>query len=193
MIWKRAALVALGGWDETLLSWQDWELHLRAIAAGLRYDQTPPRDSYWRLPRSDSLWNRSYERAHFRQKGALFGSVQRSLRPVWTDELRQLLAGLYFWQACLWRDQGGSAMQAVRLWAVAWRRGLIPSRYFFAGCRLFFLQGTARDEMLGRIHRAWPPGYLRTDTSATFQKVHAASQEEIIHPSKTQGDARGPE
>ena len=36
-IWRRETLLRLGLFDETLLSWQDIELHVRAICAGCRY------------------------------------------------------------------------------------------------------------------------------------------------------------
>lgn len=34
-VWKRKAFEQLGGFDEKALSWQDWELHVRAILLGL--------------------------------------------------------------------------------------------------------------------------------------------------------------
>ena len=39
----------LGGFDETLLSWQDVDLHVRAIAAGLRDLRFPEIDYHFRM------------------------------------------------------------------------------------------------------------------------------------------------
>lgn len=36
-IWRRDILSNLGGWDDDLRSWQDIDLHIRALAAGPRY------------------------------------------------------------------------------------------------------------------------------------------------------------
>jgi hypothetical protein len=36
-IWRRETLSRVGGWDEDLLSWQDLDLHIRALAIAPRY------------------------------------------------------------------------------------------------------------------------------------------------------------
>jgi len=49
-IWRKEALKQLNGFNELAICWQDWELHVRAIIAGLKYlktkDELP--DSYVR-------------------------------------------------------------------------------------------------------------------------------------------------
>ena len=52
-IWRRHALEKIGPWDEQALSAQDWEFHIRAIAAGLRYQRFGPPDCYWRRPSAE--------------------------------------------------------------------------------------------------------------------------------------------
>lgn len=37
VIWRKAAIERLGGWNEELSCWQDWDLHARACARGLRH------------------------------------------------------------------------------------------------------------------------------------------------------------
>lgn len=37
VVWRKTALQRLRGWDERLSYFQDWELHVRALARGLRY------------------------------------------------------------------------------------------------------------------------------------------------------------
>ena len=37
-IWRKAALLRLGAWDEEASSLQDWELHVRALIASCRYE-----------------------------------------------------------------------------------------------------------------------------------------------------------
>lgn len=47
-IWRRSALNQLGGWQETLLSWQDIDLHIRALTAGIKYLKFPEIDCHVR-------------------------------------------------------------------------------------------------------------------------------------------------
>jgi glycosyltransferase involved in cell wall biosynthesis len=51
-IWRREALAVVGGWDERLLSGQDWEFHLRACAKAelgqVAFEKRPEIDHAWR-------------------------------------------------------------------------------------------------------------------------------------------------
>jgi len=49
-IWRREALLRLGGFTEELRTFQDWELHLRACIQSLRYAKAGKPDNYWRHP-----------------------------------------------------------------------------------------------------------------------------------------------
>ncbi len=48
-IWKKTSLRQKGQWDDRVLSAQDWEFHIRAVAAGLSYIKVPEPDSFWRV------------------------------------------------------------------------------------------------------------------------------------------------
>lgn len=50
-IWSINAIREIGGFDENAICWQDWELHVRAIIAGLRYHKSGDEqiDSYYRV------------------------------------------------------------------------------------------------------------------------------------------------
>lgn len=37
-IWKKEALIQLGGFDESLLGWQDWDLHIRALIHNYKFE-----------------------------------------------------------------------------------------------------------------------------------------------------------
>jgi glycosyltransferase involved in cell wall biosynthesis len=54
-LWKTEAVRTIGGWREDLPRWQDWEFHIRALAAGLKYRHLDVADTYWRLSSSDSI------------------------------------------------------------------------------------------------------------------------------------------
>jgi|GEM_PF-4636189 len=36
-LWRKAAVARIGGWDERLTCWQDWEFHVKALCAGITY------------------------------------------------------------------------------------------------------------------------------------------------------------
>jgi len=36
-IWRKESVKKIGGWDEGLATWQDWEFHIRMLLLGLRY------------------------------------------------------------------------------------------------------------------------------------------------------------
>lgn len=54
-LWRRSSLAKVGPWDELALGSQDWEFHIRALAAGLKYRKVREEDNFWRKTRSDSI------------------------------------------------------------------------------------------------------------------------------------------
>lgn len=54
-IWKKSAIIAIGGWDETLHSRQDWDLHVRALIAKLIYKKEALVDMYYRKEVENSI------------------------------------------------------------------------------------------------------------------------------------------
>ena len=53
-LWRRASFTRLGGWNECLDAFQDWELHVRACYLNMQYAManTEP-DAFYRRPRND--------------------------------------------------------------------------------------------------------------------------------------------
>lgn len=47
-LWNKSFLSKIGGWDESLTSYQDWELHIRALLNGLLYVEIPEYDNFYR-------------------------------------------------------------------------------------------------------------------------------------------------
>lgn len=40
-LWRSATVKRIGGWDERLICWQDWEFHIRALCRGITYHHVP--------------------------------------------------------------------------------------------------------------------------------------------------------
>ena len=53
-IWRRSALIQIGGWDEEVRLWQDWDIHVRALLVGLTYCRVNATDNYHRMLRAGS-------------------------------------------------------------------------------------------------------------------------------------------
>lgn len=53
-LWRRQSFLRTGGWNETLLAFQDWELHIRACFLNMQYKQSHDEpDCFYRLPSKD--------------------------------------------------------------------------------------------------------------------------------------------
>jgi glycosyltransferase involved in cell wall biosynthesis len=141
-IWRRKTLVDLGPWDEDLLSLQDWEFHLRALIRGCKYRKFPVVDCYWRLADAtrDSIGQRQSKPEHLRRTENLLYKVQVMLSETKRlDRARRLLlAGLHFWLAERWLENG-SRKGCWRVWTLCRRRGLIGVVEHLHGLLLFLL------------------------------------------------------
>lgn len=48
-LWRREALLRIGGWNEQIFGHDDWELSMRALIKGLRYRKVDVVDAYFRV------------------------------------------------------------------------------------------------------------------------------------------------
>jgi glycosyltransferase involved in cell wall biosynthesis len=134
-MWRRAALDRIGPWDPQLLSLQDLDFHIRAVAAGLRYEKINAWDCHYRFPLNrNSITNGNRTRDHYQSHiriadrllalpdAVLDGSANR----------RDLLAGFCFYIAmrCV---QKGALFSALSLWNRARKRGIANGKGFVEG------------------------------------------------------------
>jgi glycosyltransferase involved in cell wall biosynthesis len=82
VLWRSEALAQLRGWSPELPSWQDWELHTRALNSGLEYAKYPLIDCYVRMKGSDrsSIGNDAAARSHLVVHSRLLACMTRELR-----------------------------------------------------------------------------------------------------------------
>lgn len=173
-IWRRDALLRLGGWSENLLSFQDWELHVRALAAGLKYRKFEKMDCYCRMPGGrESISMRVYSRGHLRSHVRLLEKVRRTLNMCGKmhEPHRRSLAGLHLWLAQKLQS-AGDFDEAASVWQrcldhrlidyIMWAEG----RLYLAGQQMRFLRRAARMYLLIR----WP-GEMTRKGSRTVQNT----------------------
>ena len=171
-LWRRQALVRVGPWKEGLLNWQDWDFHLRALLAGLRYRWFDTPDTYWRKPRGDSLWNNSDDKTSLDARIDLLDELLGRFRHAGKlgERQRHLFGGLYFWYARFWYSRRRDRFCAGMVWMHAWRCGLVSLGQFLQGCRWFSRLTRGRSSDVRQVFPDWPPEY-RIGASTTFQKT----------------------
>lgn len=153
-IWRRAAFVRTGGWDEQVSNWQDWEFHVRALLGRLSYrvvaaapDCFLRRGVQERISEDDvaveAVWNKA---ATFRK---VLAAVRRS--ELWSERLAgdcvRLL--LHYAERMALLDAPWPLVQAL----------LLPIR---------------EHNLLGRREYRWIRAYLR------FQKLVASTRVPLV-------------
>jgi glycosyltransferase involved in cell wall biosynthesis len=165
-IWRKQALVQLGGFDEEALSFQDWALHVQALAAGIKYLKKPICDNFHRFQYDDT--NTIYSVAgrhpdHLNSHEKLFAKTFRQLQSAGLVdcEIRGRVAGMFWWLAMLWHRQA-NLKAADRVWRRANRLGLCNRRRYLEGrliFRIYHFRGGGRVSRL--IQRFWLSEYTR--------------------------------
>ena len=163
--WRKAALNRIGGFDESLLSWQDVELHIRAIAAGLRYVRFPEVDHHMRWqnePTKTSLEQRRSPR-HLEAANGVFEKLERHVRegPGMSWVRQRALCSLYFFVAESW-VAAGSLSGALRFWRQIRQRRLGSGVLHVSGAALLVMQafGGPSRRVANRIANKWK-GWMR--------------------------------
>jgi GT2 family glycosyltransferase len=164
-MWRKAALIKLGGFDETLPSWQDIDLHIRAIATTCCYIKYFEADHYvrWQFePTKVSIEQRRSPRHLSSAPRLLEKFEQVIIDGPGMDWVRQrALCSLYFFVAELWVT-AGDLSAALNLWRTIRRRSLGPPVLHLSGAVLLIVQaiGTPGRNIVARLTHKWK-GWMR--------------------------------
>ena len=123
-IWRRSSLAQIGPWDERALGSQDWEFHIRALAAGLAYTKFSVVDSYWRKSRGISISSYWRNRRHICNRARLARRIIAVLRSrnVLNLRRRRMLAAEFYMYAFVYNQEG---RYAIKIWNAARRERLV--------------------------------------------------------------------
>jgi glycosyltransferase involved in cell wall biosynthesis len=163
--WRRQTLDRLGGFDEDLPSWQDVDLHIRAIAAGCRYLRFEEVDYHmrWQMDPSKVSMMQRHAPNHLEAAERMLVKFERVVQegPGMTWVRQRALCSLYFFIAECWID-AGRVQDSLRCWALIRDRQLGPPVLHGTGAGLLALQGLGgRGKRLGRrIAHKWK-GWMR--------------------------------
>jgi uncharacterized membrane protein len=178
-IWRRDAVTRIGLWDEALLSWQDVELHVRAIAAGLNYRKFDQPDCFFRVFQKNSVGMQSRSVTHLNSHKYLLPKLQRMLTQhgLNSPETQNLLSGIYFWQVQELTGQGYPD-QALEIWQLGYEQGAIAPLTYRQGLRYVqtarlpfaLAKKVLRRLLRGYFRLTWPPARF-PKPSNTFLKM----------------------
>ena len=172
-IWRRGAMEVVGPWDETILSGQDWEYHVRALLQAkqgrVQYQKFgpdqgfAPADLYWRIAGPDraSIGKSALGTAHARARLKVLDDMLEKVRAAGelTDYRRTRFAVLY-WQAVEYLANRCNRREGRRVWAEVCRRtGFFTRAQRVAGAAHLFLGRFAQYRTRvgdAALRRAWP-------------------------------------
>ncbi len=162
--WRRQTLKRLGGFDESLPSWQDVDLHVRALAAGCRYLRFPEVDYHMRWQSEETKVSIEQRRApdHLKAAERLLVKFERVVRegPGMTWICQRALCGLYFFVAECWMERG-NLFSALSTWRQIRTRALGPEFLHLTGALLLVAQKFDPTRRLGqRVAHKWK-GWMR--------------------------------
>jgi glycosyltransferase involved in cell wall biosynthesis len=141
-IWKKTSLLQQGPWDDRALCAQDWEFHIRAIAAGLSYIKVPEPDSFWRAAQAGSISSSWTSRRHLFNRLRLIKRMIALLRSEGelTTRRRRILASWFYVAA--FGTRGGSyhsfapdelsSRMALKIWCTGRRTRVVGTLQFVA-------------------------------------------------------------
>jgi glycosyltransferase involved in cell wall biosynthesis len=157
--WRRTTLERLDGFDQTLPSWQDVDLHIRAIASGLRYLRFPRVDHHMRWHWEDTKVSIMQRRSpdHLRAAPAIVEKFERIVRegPGMTWSRQRALCGLYFMVALLWVE-AGYLREGLSVWRRVRSRRLAGMPLHLAGAVLLRLRAWAGPrKIVERVINKW--------------------------------------
>jgi len=164
-IWRKSALERLGGFDEALPSWQDVDLHIRALTSGCRYVRFPEIDHHVRWQHEPTKVSVEQRRSphHLRAARDTLIKFEESVRagPGMSWSRQRALCSLYFFVAEQWIGLG-DLRSALGAWRTIRERSLGARLLHAAGAALLALQAAdIRGRRLStRITHKWK-GWVR--------------------------------
>jgi GT2 family glycosyltransferase len=174
-VWRRASLLRLGLFDESLPSWQDIDLHVRAIAKGFRYLRFPEVDHHvrWHLESTKVSIEQRRSPHHLEATSAILETFECLVRegPGMNWVRQRALCSLYFFVAEQWVAMGNLS-SALRSWRRIRERALGSRVLYVSGALLLIMltPGLPGRSLRDRIINRWK-GWMRLRTNP--QLVHA--------------------
>jgi glycosyltransferase involved in cell wall biosynthesis len=159
-IWRKQALLRIGCFDESLLSWQDVDLHVRAVSSGLKYLRFPEidHDVRWHFEHTRISMEQRRSMKHLDACSSMFAKFEKAVRdgPGMNWNRQRALCGLYFTAAELMLE-AGARTSALRCWKEVKARRLAGNPLYLQGALLLVLMsmGTLGRRIGERLSHKW--------------------------------------
>lgn len=178
-IWRRSFLETIGGFDESLLSMQDLELHVRALTARGKYLCFPDvdHDIRWQDDTTKTsvrhFYDLTYIRATERVRTKLMETVSNSGLLTWTR--RRAIIGLCFGAAESW-VRAGHLNGAWQAWTRGCQQQQAPWLVQWMGYGMLGLLRLSRSQssLLARFVNKWK-GWVRFRPEPALANVSRAA------------------
>jgi glycosyltransferase involved in cell wall biosynthesis len=165
-IWRRSSVERLGGFDEALPSWQDVELHIRALTAGCRYLRYPVVDHHvrWQFETTKVSVEQRRSPAHLERAVSTIQKIERLVQdgPGLNWVRQRALCSLYLFVAENTVEAVG-LRKAISTWHLIRKRRLGPSMLYLGGALLLCIQGL-KVPSAERLSNKWK-GWARLRTN----------------------------
>ena len=168
-IWRKTSLLRLGLFDESLPSWQDIDLHVRAITAKCRYLRFPEVDHHvrWQNESTKVSIQQRQSSAHLEAAGAIIEKFEDLVRkgPGMNWVRQRALCSLYFFVAEQWITMGDLAA-AMQFWKRIRQRALGPDVLHVSGALLLMMAALSfpSRNLSNRMINRWK-GWMRLKTN----------------------------
>jgi glycosyltransferase involved in cell wall biosynthesis len=171
-IWRKAALLRIGAFEETLPGWQDWQLHVMALLEGLSYLRSDAVDSFWCIPREDKISGKANSVAHLRPKAEFVVRLLESRASTLVGDplLRHACVGL-LWYLIVQLQEQGYFREALRLWSRLRKNRYISFRMWVEGQAALAMHGKHGGSIAWRFVRRWPESILKSIDRRTMLSV----------------------
>ena len=171
--WRADTIRRIGGFEESLPGWQDWQVHTVAMLEGVRAirgDRRP--DSYWRSHAEDQISNQAENPSHLVAKTGYLMYLMDAYQARLTCDpaLRAAAAGL-LWHLLVQLESAGHQMQAMRYWGRARQLSYINAKHWCNGIMALFLHGRPGGRIAWSAIAKWSKSNVGVIDRSTFLSV----------------------
>ena len=157
-IWKIDVLSKLSGFDESLMSWQDVDLHLRALISRFIYIRIPKIDHHirWQSDMEKTSLMHRYQPEFIANSEKTVEKFELMLREksllTWRRE--RSLAGIYFQLSVYWTGRK-EVRRSLSVWRRAKRKKLVPTTIFGVGWLAILMLWISPHRFIKRAISKW--------------------------------------
>lgn len=168
-VWRKESLLRLGLFDESLPSWQDIDLHVRAITASFRYLRFPEVDHHvrWQFEPTKVSVEQRRSPSHLEASSAILEKFEGLLRagPGMNWVRQRALCSLYFFVAQRWVEIGNLSV-ALGFWRRIRERALGSRVLYVSGALLLIMLRLSfpSRSLCDRVVNRWK-GWMRLRTN----------------------------